>query len=380
VTDHPRIEELRRRVQKDPASIAFAQLAEEYRRSGDFEEAVRVCRTGLAKHPSYLSARVTLGRALIELEQYDEAKTELDYVLKSAPENLAAIRGLAEIYQRRGELDEALKQYRTALSIAKHDPDIEQSLQDITRELGQSGAEVLPAAPSVPVPQATSAEAVLPPGAAAEGAAATESAGDADRPAGVQAEPVADLPIAAPPVATSSEAFELAAELEAAADEFSRALNALDSVTIELPAPPPLPEDASAPGNETPAEGDAHIVPAADWEVTGFKAAWEKRNEPAEAVASPATETTFDPVITFTDQTIAPVEATTSAQVEPVAEPTTAPPVTVPESTPPPPVAVPQPPVATVAAADPHADMVAELESFLEAILENQQEQEHTNP
>lgn len=44
VADNPRIEELRGRVKSDPASIAFAQLAEEYRRSGDFQEAIRICR------------------------------------------------------------------------------------------------------------------------------------------------------------------------------------------------------------------------------------------------------------------------------------------------------------------------------------------------
>jgi tetratricopeptide (TPR) repeat protein len=103
LTNNPRIDELRRRIEKDPASIAFAQLAEEYRREGQYEEAVHVCRTGLTGHPTYLSARVTLGRALIELEQYDDAQTELEYVLRTAPENLAAIRGLAEIHQRRGE-------------------------------------------------------------------------------------------------------------------------------------------------------------------------------------------------------------------------------------------------------------------------------------
>ena len=67
MTDNPRIEDLRRRVQKDPASIAFAQLAEEYRRAGQHQEAIDVCSGGLAIHPGYLSARVTLGRALIEL-------------------------------------------------------------------------------------------------------------------------------------------------------------------------------------------------------------------------------------------------------------------------------------------------------------------------
>ena len=52
----------------------------------------------------YLSARVTLGRALVELGQNDEAQAELVRVLTSAPENLAAIRGLAEIHHRRGDL------------------------------------------------------------------------------------------------------------------------------------------------------------------------------------------------------------------------------------------------------------------------------------
>jgi tetratricopeptide (TPR) repeat protein len=100
VADNPRIEDLRRRVLKDPASIAFAQLAEEYRRAGECEEAVRVCEAGLAQHPAYLSARVTLGRALFELGRYDEARAEFLRVLDAAPDNLIAVGKLAEIHQR----------------------------------------------------------------------------------------------------------------------------------------------------------------------------------------------------------------------------------------------------------------------------------------
>src|SRR3990172_7974061 len=114
--DNPRIEALQRRVHKDPASIAFAQLAEEYRRAGQYTEAVDVCSAGLAVHPGYLSARITLGRALLELGQVDDAQRELERVAKSAPENLAALRGLAEIHHRRGNLAEALAQYKKALS------------------------------------------------------------------------------------------------------------------------------------------------------------------------------------------------------------------------------------------------------------------------
>src|SRR5450759_4872747 len=135
MAENPRIEDLRRRVQSDPASIAFAQLAEEYRRAGRLQDAVDVCRAGLAIHPGYLSARVTLGRAFLELNQLEEAQAELEQVLKSAPENLAAIRGLAEIHHRRGHLAEALVQYRAALSLARNDPCLEQTVSELTRQL-----------------------------------------------------------------------------------------------------------------------------------------------------------------------------------------------------------------------------------------------------
>jgi tetratricopeptide (TPR) repeat protein len=106
VADSPRFEELKRRVQSDPASIAFAALAEEYRRAGRFDEAIDTCTTGLVRHPSYLSAHVTLGRALIDVGRLEEAREELQHVLRLAPENLAAIRGLAEIHDRLGADDQ----------------------------------------------------------------------------------------------------------------------------------------------------------------------------------------------------------------------------------------------------------------------------------
>lgn len=100
MAENPRIEELRRRVLADPASIAFAALAEEFRRVGRYEEAVETCRIGLQRHPAYLSARVTLGRALIETGDHAGAREQFDTVLRSAPDNLAAIRGIAQINEQ----------------------------------------------------------------------------------------------------------------------------------------------------------------------------------------------------------------------------------------------------------------------------------------
>ena len=135
MAEHPRIEDLRRRVQKDPASIAFAQLAEECRRAGQYQDAVATCRAGLGIHPGYLSARVTLGRALIELDDLDTARGELEHVLKAAPENLAAIRGLAEVHHRQGSLPKALEQYRAALALARNDPDLQRTVDELAQKV-----------------------------------------------------------------------------------------------------------------------------------------------------------------------------------------------------------------------------------------------------
>ena len=89
-----RIAELERRLARDPASIAFAQLAEEYRRAGRLDDAIRVCRDGLTRHASYPSARVTLGRALLAQGLHDAARVELEAVAALAPDNLAARRAL----------------------------------------------------------------------------------------------------------------------------------------------------------------------------------------------------------------------------------------------------------------------------------------------
>jgi hypothetical protein len=79
---------------------AFGGIAERFRRAGDLDRAIALCREGLKKFPDQLSARVTLGWSLLDKGQYDEARAELERVLRRAPDNLAAIRGLAELHDR----------------------------------------------------------------------------------------------------------------------------------------------------------------------------------------------------------------------------------------------------------------------------------------
>ena len=135
MSESPRIEELRRRVQGDPASIAFAALAEEFRRAGRFKEAVETSRAGLRHHPTYVSARVTLGRSLVELQEFEQAERELAFVLRSAPDNLAARRALGELCWQRLRFADALSHFQAALVLAPRDAELPGIISSLEREL-----------------------------------------------------------------------------------------------------------------------------------------------------------------------------------------------------------------------------------------------------
>jgi tetratricopeptide (TPR) repeat protein len=139
-----RLEELKRRVEADPASIAFASLAEEYRRAARFEEAVEASRAGLRFHPTYVSARVTLGRILMELELYEQAERELHVVARSSPDNLAARRALGDLYWRQGDLDKALEQLQLACGLAPGDGELAELVRELEAEVAAQGPAAAP--------------------------------------------------------------------------------------------------------------------------------------------------------------------------------------------------------------------------------------------
>ena len=69
----PAIRRSEERLAKDPGSLAFAPLADLYRKAGRIPEAVQLCRDGLGRFPGYGTARLILAKALarvtvVELE------------------------------------------------------------------------------------------------------------------------------------------------------------------------------------------------------------------------------------------------------------------------------------------------------------------------
>jgi len=131
-----RIDDLRRRLERDPGSRLFAQLAEEYRKAGDRAEAIRVARAGLALHPAYPSARLTLGRALLDSGDAAGARAELEAALRDAPDNILASRFLGQALEAVGELGPALQQLEKTLKMAPGDRQLETQIVALRSRVG----------------------------------------------------------------------------------------------------------------------------------------------------------------------------------------------------------------------------------------------------
>src|SRR5712691_1774140 len=92
------------RLARDPASLAFAQLADLYRKAGRTRDAVAVCRNGLLRYPHYTTARLILAKALAAEGQLDGALAEIDAILKVSPQDVQCHRLAAEIHRRLGHI------------------------------------------------------------------------------------------------------------------------------------------------------------------------------------------------------------------------------------------------------------------------------------
>lgn len=95
------------RLSKDPSSLAFAQLADLYRKAGRADDAIAICREGLKRYPQYATARLILAKTLVGEARLDEACTEVDAILQTSPKDVQCHRLAAEIDRRLGRVDAA---------------------------------------------------------------------------------------------------------------------------------------------------------------------------------------------------------------------------------------------------------------------------------
>jgi len=105
------------RLARDPTSLAFAPLADAYRKAGRIADAVRLCREGLARFPHYVTARLILAKALLDGGDPDAAMEEVQAILEASPREAQAHRLAGDLYRRAGALGDAVSHLEQAVRL-----------------------------------------------------------------------------------------------------------------------------------------------------------------------------------------------------------------------------------------------------------------------
>lgn len=142
------VKALSAQLASDPQSLVFLRLGELLRQKRQFDAATRVAQHGLERHPHLADAHDLLARIRADAHDYEHAFDEWDMTLRIAPQHTGALKGLAFLYFKIGDLAQAESHLQAAKDAAPDDPTIEQAFAMIR---GEAGATLAPQ-PAVPPP------------------------------------------------------------------------------------------------------------------------------------------------------------------------------------------------------------------------------------
>ncbi len=122
------IKSLSSQLAQDPNSLVFLRLGELLRQKGQLDAAHRVALTGLERHPHLADAHDLYARILADKRDYERAFDEWDMALRIAPDHVGALKGLAFLYFKVGDVAQAAAHLETAQRVAPDDPGVAQAL------------------------------------------------------------------------------------------------------------------------------------------------------------------------------------------------------------------------------------------------------------
>jgi hypothetical protein len=151
----PRIDDLRKKFEENPRRY-FAPLANEYRKAGEIEEAISICREYLPQQPGHMSGHIVFGQALYEARLFDESKAVFETALTLDPENLIALRHLGDIALLVGDNEAARGWYKRVLDADPRNEEIQSQLALLDKPASEAPtAATTIEAPAVPDPSKT---------------------------------------------------------------------------------------------------------------------------------------------------------------------------------------------------------------------------------
>jgi len=146
------IEKLEKRWAENPKGRNFAPLADAYRKAGELDRAIELCKSGLERHPDYVSAHIVYGRCFLDLKNDTTASQVFRKVLDLDPENVLALKLLADIAERGGRYDEAGQWLSRLLTADPMNGDAAEGLARNKGKAAQAAPKPIPPAAPVPMP------------------------------------------------------------------------------------------------------------------------------------------------------------------------------------------------------------------------------------
>jgi tetratricopeptide (TPR) repeat protein len=125
------IRALSAQLAQDPQSLVFLRLGEALRRKGQLDAAMRVATNGLERHPHLADAHDLYARILTDRHEYERAFDEWDMAVRIAPHHTGALKGLAFLYFKVGDLEQAEAHLAAAKRVEPEDPTLEQAFDMI---------------------------------------------------------------------------------------------------------------------------------------------------------------------------------------------------------------------------------------------------------
>src|SRR6266446_9417145 len=110
------------------------------RHKGQLDTAHRVALTGLERHPHLPDAHDLYARILADKHDYERAFDEWDMALRIAPDHVGALKGLAFLYFKVGDVQQAAAHLEAAQRAAPDDPGVAQALAMARGEAGTVAA------------------------------------------------------------------------------------------------------------------------------------------------------------------------------------------------------------------------------------------------
>jgi thioredoxin-like negative regulator of GroEL len=146
------IEKLERRWQENPLGLTFASLAELYRKAGETARALELIEQGLTQHPNYVPAHIVRARCYLDSQSDSDAEVAFLRVTELDPENVMALKGLAELSERAGRIPEAVQRLQLLLDVDRNNEEAKGHLDRVKELLASGPAPVASPEPATPAP------------------------------------------------------------------------------------------------------------------------------------------------------------------------------------------------------------------------------------